>query len=49
MTAGVLVREPVAAFLTAAAWTLLSVIIQAVRLVQATGAARRGEADMWLK
>jgi phosphatidylglycerophosphate synthase len=38
----------VVAFLTTAAWTLVSVAVQLVRFVQAVAAGRRGKVDTWL-
>jgi phosphatidylglycerophosphate synthase len=49
MTAGLLIGRPVEAFVAAAVWTLVSVAVQIVRLVQASRAARSGGADTWLK
>jgi phosphatidylglycerophosphate synthase len=49
MSAGLLIGQPVAAFVAAAVWTVLSVGVQLVRLVQANGARSAGGADTWLK
>lgn len=49
MSAGVLIGEAIAAFVAAAAWTMLSVIVQLIRLVQANRARSAGGADTWLK
>jgi len=49
LTAGLVVQQPVAAYLTAAAWTFLSVLVQLARLVQALSAARLGGTESWLK
>ena len=49
MTAGLLIAAPAAAYLTAAAWTLISVAVQLVRFVQASRTARHDSVETWLK
>jgi phosphatidylglycerophosphate synthase len=49
MTGGLLIGQATAAYLTAAAWTLVSVAVQVVRFAQACRAERRGAAETWLK
>lgn len=48
MTVGLAAGVPEGAFVVAAAWTLLSVAIQAIRLAQGVVAGRRGPVTSWL-
>ena len=48
MTAGIVIGRPVDAFVAAAAWTLVSAIIQVGRFVQALIASRGGPLPSWL-
>jgi phosphatidylglycerophosphate synthase len=48
MTAGLILGVPIAAFVAAAAWTLISGVIQVVRLAQAYRAGQDGSLPSWL-
>jgi phosphatidylglycerophosphate synthase len=49
MTLGLIVGAPVVAFVTAAAWTVVCVLIQFVRYLQASSEAALGGSEPWLK
>ena len=48
MTAGILIGRPIEAFVAAAAWTIVSVMIQVGRFAQALVASRGGPLPSWL-
>jgi len=48
MTLGLAGGRPAEAFVLCAAWSVLSVLVQAVRCLQAIGSARRGPIRAWL-
>ena len=48
MTIGLVVGQPVAAFAACAVWSVVSVVVQAVRYAQAVRATRAGASESWL-
>ena len=49
MTAGLLLDVPAEAFAICAAWSVLSVLVQGLRYIQAVGRSRREPIDAWLR
>jgi phosphatidylglycerophosphate synthase len=48
MTAGVLIGRPAEAFVACAAWSVVSTLIQLVRIAQARLQSRRGKLEPWM-